>query len=107
MLPNVHVVSNLNQVVQFHTVFNDRVLQGATVYACIGANLDVIADAHGAELLDFFPLARIRGKTKAIRPNHHARMNQATLPQSAPLAHCHARLEFGVGTNDRAGFNHA
>ena len=45
--PDSHVMPNLDQVIELHAIFNDRVLQSPPVNAGIGANFDVIADAHG------------------------------------------------------------
>ena len=67
---DVHVVANLNEVVEFDTVFNEGVLQGASVDASVGANLYIIANFHGTELFNFFPSALVQGKAKSVSAYH-------------------------------------
>src|SRR6218665_3476290 len=56
VLADAHVVADLYQVVELDAVFDHGVLQRATVYAGVGSDLYIVANAHGAELLDFDPL---------------------------------------------------
>ena len=48
MRTNAHVVPNLDEVVQLHTVFNHGVFKGAAVNAGVGANFNVITDFYRA-----------------------------------------------------------
>ena len=73
----MYVVADLYQVVELDAVFNHRVLQGTAVYACVGANFDIVTNAYGTELLDFFPALTVGCKAEAIGTNHHARMQDA------------------------------
>ena len=67
-----HVVRDLYQVVELDAVFQNGVLQRATVNAGVGANLDVIADLDRAQLLNFDPLAVMRRKAKPVSTDHYA-----------------------------------
>ena len=49
MSANVRVVANLDEVVELDAVFNDGVVQRATVNAGVGADFDIIANADGAK----------------------------------------------------------
>ncbi len=46
MCPNVAIVSNLNLVVEFNTLFNHGIAQGSAVYTGIGTNLDIVTDYY-------------------------------------------------------------
>lgn len=70
MRTDMHVVSNLYQVVELDAVFNHGVLQRAPVNAGVGTNFNIIADTHPAELLDFLPPSLVWCKAKAISSNH-------------------------------------
>jgi hypothetical protein len=48
------------------------VVERATVDAGVGADLDVVADAHRAELLDLLPAALGRREAEAVGPDHRA-----------------------------------
>src|SRR5580698_49667 len=45
-----HVVTDLDQVIQLHTLGNHRVADGAAVDGGVGADLHISADAHAADL---------------------------------------------------------
>ena len=50
MLANDHVVTNLDEIVDFRATADLSVAQGAPVNRAIGPNLDVILDDHSADL---------------------------------------------------------
>lgn len=47
VLTDVHVVANLNQVIELDAVFNHRVAQSAAVDAGIRADFDIVTNDHG------------------------------------------------------------
>ena len=109
VFPDAHVVANLYQIVELDTVFEHRVLQGAAVDAGIGANFDIIANLHRAELLDLHPPTTIWGKAKAVCTNHRAGVNDAALTNAATVGDRHTRRKqtacaYGrICTNDAVG----
>ena len=108
VLADAHVVADLDQVVELDAVLDHGVLQRAAVDAGVGADLDVVADAHRAQLLDLFPGARAVGReAEAVGADHHARMHDAALADHAVLAHAHARLQHRAGADARAALDHA
>src|ERR1035437_8791952 len=104
---NMHVMADLDQVVELDPIFNHGVLERAPVDAGIGANLDIIANAHRTQLFNLFPSPRARRKTETVSPDDDARMHDAAFAQRAVLAHRHPRLKFGPGPNACATFDHA
>ena len=83
---DVNVVSYLDQVIKFDAIFDHCVIQSATVYASVGANLDIVADANRPKLFNFFPSTIKQGEAKAISTDHHARMHDTALPNHTILA---------------------
>src|SRR5574337_13616 len=113
------VVSDLVQVVDLHAVADHGVVERAAIDAGVGADLDVVADAHRAELFDLLPAravaaARAR-EAEAVGAYHHpavddaARADAATLAQRHPRGEARARAHRRTGTDlaqaadDRAG----
>ena len=56
--PIVHVVADLDLVVELHAVLDHRVVQRAAVDGGVGADLDVVADDHAADLRNLAPTRR-------------------------------------------------
>ncbi len=44
MVSNVNIVRNMDLIIELHAVADNRVLQGAPVDRCIGADAHIIAD---------------------------------------------------------------
>jgi hypothetical protein len=65
---DVHVVADLDQVVELDAVVDHGVVERAAVDAGVGADLDVVADAHRAELLDLLPAPSSGAKPKPSAP---------------------------------------
>ena len=107
VLANAHVVADLDQVVELHTVFYHRVLQRAPVNAGVGANFDIVANAHCSQLFDFFPSTGIGRKTESIGTDHHTRVQDATRSHDAVFAHGDPGFEDGGRTNARPALHHA
>ena len=107
MRANSHVVTNLDQVVEFDAVLNDSVLQCTAVDACIGTDLHIIADTHIAQLLDFFPTSFMRRKTETISANHHTRMNNAARAYRAIVAKCDPHSQAAMHSHRTALAYHA
>ena len=103
---HMHVVPNLNQVVEFDTLFNDCVFQCPSVNAGVGANFNIVADTNRTQLLDFFPLPLVLRKAKTIRANDRPRMHEAACANDAIFAKGHARLQYRSSPNRCPFFNH-
>ena len=77
---NANIVSNLHLIIDFYTVFNDRILYGTTINGGIGTNLYIIANPHAASLWNFDPaLIAITRKAKTVCANHGTRMHDGAL----------------------------
>src|SRR6218665_309876 len=107
VLADAHVVTDLYQVVELDAVFDRGVLQRAAVYAGVGADLYIVANAHGAELLDFDPLPVLGRKAKAVSADHHTAAQQAARADAAVRAHGDARMEPAAGADLRTPLKNA
>ena len=83
--------------------------QRAAVDAGVGADLDVVADAHRAQLLDLFPARPACGReAEAVGADHHAGMQDAALAdRRSPRPRVTRGLEHGAGADARAALDHA
>src|SRR5262245_26526088 len=52
---DAHVVADLDLVVELDALLDHRVVQRAAVDRGVGADLDVVADPHAADLRDLYP----------------------------------------------------
>ena len=82
-------------------------MQSTSVNTRIGTYLDIIAQAHRAQLLNFFPSPFIGCEAKAVGPQHHACMQNAAFTHHAVLSHRHTRLQHGIRSNAGATLYHA
>ena len=96
---NVHVMANLDQVIELDAVFNHSVCQRTTVYAGVGANLDIVTDANGTKLLYFFPTSLMRRKSKTVGSNNHTGVDDAAFANTAIIAEGHTGRQATAGTD--------
>ena len=96
---DVHVVRDLNQIVEFDAIFQDGVTQGPSVHAGVGANFHIVADADRAELFDLVPAALHGRKAKAVGANDHATVQDTAITQDAVVANGDVGRQACVGTD--------
>ena len=73
-----------------------RVLQRAAVDAAVGADLDVVADVHRAQLLDLFPAPFDRREAEAVGTDDRTAVQDAARADAAALADHDLRRQPGV-----------
>src|SRR5690606_39983370 len=72
----------------------------AAVDAAVGADLDVVADHHAAELLDLLPAARLaRGEAEAVGADHGAGMDDGALTHLAVVEQRDVRMQARAGAH--------
>src|SRR5688500_12330224 len=89
MLPDLHVVSNLHQVVDLGPLAYNRFTERGAVDRRAGSDFDVILDAHNPNLGNFVVLALIQGEAIAVRTNDDARVNDAAPTDARPIVYDH------------------
>ena len=100
---DVHVVRHLDQVVELDAIFDHGVVERPAVDAGVGADLDVVADHHGAQLLDLFPAAIDRREAETVGADHHAAVQDAARTDRATVAESRVRMQAGVFADARLG----
>ena len=68
---DMHVVADLNEIVQLYAVFDDCILKGSTVDRCIRSNLHVVCDSHATKLRDLYPGSLVIGDSEPVRAYDH------------------------------------
>ena len=101
VVANAHVVADLNEVIEFDTIAQDRISQGATINTSVGTNLTVITQTHVAELLNFDPSPLVRRKTKAIGPDDDARMQHRTCTHLTTMLNGDAGMQHRICADPR------
>src|SRR5512135_3938933 len=95
---DAHVMRNLYLVVQLHVFFDHRIVQRAAVYGGVGADLDVVANDHAADLLYLQPAAAIPGHAETVGTDDHAGMDDDVVADDAIVIHGHIRVQPGIVT---------
>ena len=75
---NSDIMSNLNLIIENHTIFNNGIFKRTSIDSCTRANFNMIANNNAAKLRDFMPfiLPTNRSITKTIRANDSISLNQ-------------------------------
>src|SRR5713226_2642013 len=88
MVADLHVMRDLDQVIQFHAVADNGVAQRAPVDGGISPNLDIIADNNAPQLRHLYPRFAVVGIAKTVAADHYAGMNDAAFTDGALIVHC-------------------
>ena len=103
VLANLHVVANLNEVVQLHALADDcRVGLGA-VDTCVCTNLHVVLDYNVTQLGNLVKRAIGLGQeSEAVSADNCSCVDDAVLTYAATLIDLHSGVECGAGANAHA-----
>src|SRR5690606_14326416 len=93
---DVHVVRDLDLVVQPHILLEYRIAQGPAVDGGVGTDLAVVADAHAAKLRHLQPGAAVEGQAETVGAKHRARMDQHAPAQANTLDQGHPGHQAGL-----------
>ncbi len=76
---DVAVVGDLGEVADFGSLFDHSVPQAATVDACVGTDLHVVANGNAANVGPLLPLVSLgRLVAKAVHTDHRAGLDRDT-----------------------------
>src|SRR5262249_33063723 len=104
---NLHIVSDMDQVIQFYAFGDARVVERAAIDRGVCANLDVVADFHNSSLRKLPILPFSESVSKAVRADHRSRMNFDPMSDSNVVIQDHTWMNAAVFANPTAGANHA
>src|SRR3954463_2086654 len=93
---DARVVADLDLVVELDAFLDHGVVESAAVDGGVGADLDVVADAHRADLRDLHPAPTVVGDAEAVGADHHAGMHDDALAEGAASVDDDARIEAAV-----------
>src|SRR6188768_2149226 len=77
VLPYIHVVGNLDKVVEFYATPDNRIVYRSAIYRRIRANFHIVADHYSAYLRNFYPASVIYCNTESIRTDDDACVQDA------------------------------
>ena len=101
--PDADVVSEVAEVVDFHAVRDDGLVEGAPVDARVGPNLDVVADLGASHLRNLdLPLA-VEDETEPVGADDDAGVEDDAIADRRPRIKHHSRIQDAVGADGRAG----
>src|SRR5690606_36729487 len=76
---DVHIMSNLDQVIDFRTASDDGITDGTTVYGAVGANFNIVFNNHITQLGNLGITVSRRLETKTVASDHCICMNGAVI----------------------------
>ncbi len=91
----VHVVGNLDEVVELHTILDDSIVNGPPVYRRIGANLYIVTYYYPAHLGHFDPTSILNRYAESIRADDGSRMQNAAGTDPATLVNRYVGIKPG------------
>ena len=103
---DMHVVSNLNQVVELDTIFKHSVIECTPVNTAVGTNFYVIANADSPQLLNLDPCTLVRRKAESIGSNDNAAVEYAALANRATCGNGHTRMQEAITPNAAVWADH-
>ncbi len=81
--PDDDVVADLDQIVDFRALADDRIAVGASVDRRARADLDVVLYDDAPDLRHFEMSARTEGETEPVLSDMNARMNDHPIPDQS------------------------
>jgi len=90
MRADANVVADLDLIVELYAFLDDGVADCAAIDRRVGADFDISAHLHPAQLRDFDPCAALGRKAKAITAEHRPRMDQHSGTECDALKQRHA-----------------
>src|SRR5882757_2865927 len=92
MRANLHVVPDVNKVVELHAFGDASVVQRAAIDGGVCADLHLVGDLHDADLRKF-PVAAIAiDIAKTVRTNDCSRMNLDAMADPRARVHSYVRM---------------
>jgi len=107
MFTDHDVVRNLHQVVDFDPGLDHRIVERAAIDAGVGADFNIVADAHAPQLWHFLPALIDPGQTKTIATDHDSGVQQGTFTDVRPRQHRNPRHQPAIGADTDPGADHA
>src|SRR5260221_1654892 len=93
---DARVVADLDLIVELHALLDDGVVERTAVDRGVGTDLDIVADAHRADLRDLDPAPVVVGDAEAVGVDHGPRMDDHRLAERAPRVDRDARIEAAI-----------
>src|SRR6478672_14845 len=94
---DAHVVCDLDLVVELDAILDHRVFERAAIDRGVRADLDIVADAHAADLRDLDPAFAVERETEAVGADHGAGMHDHSVADEAAVVHADAGMEARIG----------
>ena len=83
---------NLHEIVDLHALLNPRPAKTRAINCGVRADLNIVVDLNNTELQNFRVLFIYHLKSKTIRADHHAAVNNHTRPNARSLPDCYPRI---------------
>src|SRR5690606_11584727 len=107
VLTDLHVMGDLDLVVELDPVSDPRVRQRTPVERGVDADFHVIADGHATDLGDLAPHALLVGKAEAFAADHGTRLDDHALADGHVMVQGDPRGQPTAFTDHATGADHA
>src|SRR6185295_16119838 len=107
MRTDVHVVPDLNLIVELDTVIDDGVFDRAAIYGGVRADFYVVADPHTADLRYLEPPPSLRREAETIGADHDTGMDQCAGSYVNPMTERHVGGQATIRLHAAVAHDHA
>src|SRR5512139_2798168 len=80
VLPDHHIMGDLNQVIDLYPSSDEGAAQGPSVDGRVGADFDIILNLHPPHLGDLHILSSLLGIPEPVTSHHHAAVKNHPFP---------------------------
>src|SRR5437899_3231380 len=92
IFPDYYVVRDLHEIVDLYALLNPGPAKTSAVDGRVRADFDIVIDLDNPELRNFLVLVIHHLKSKTVRADHHAAVNNHTRPNARSLPDCYPRI---------------
>ncbi len=105
MLPDLHVVADLDQVIDLGPLPDHGLAESGAIDRRSGADFHIVLDPDNADLRDLMVLPLVKREPVAIGADDHAGMDDATTADARAVVDADVRIDDAIVADNRAGLD--
>src|SRR2546423_691060 len=105
MLSDLHVVTDLDEVIDLCSLADDGFAEGSPIDRCSRANFDVVFDLDNPDLRDLVMSAGVSREAVTVGTDDDAAVNDAAVPDATAIVDHDIRINDAVIADDRTRFD--
>src|SRR4249920_494239 len=99
MLPDIHIVGDLHEIVDLGAAAYHRSAQSRTIDGCICTNLNVIFDHDNTDLWNLDTTLAAAGIAETVAADDHTRVKYHPITDAASMSNHDVGMKYAIGTD--------